>query len=113
MWFARGYAEYKAADRKWKSGEYDRIATGNVAGRGHSDITASEAIRRASSPAAWKIAAIEQAAISAAPDLCKWLLKNVTQDMSWELIGPPCCRAVFYAARRRFFFELHNILENT
>lgn len=112
MWFARGYDEYKAADRRWRSGEYDRIATGNVAGREHPDPTANEAIRRTSSPWAWKIAAIEQAAVIAAPGYCRELLKNVTGDMTWEVIQPPCGRAQFYAARREFFCALNNIREN-
>lgn len=112
MWFARQYADFKASDRKWRNGEYDRIKTGNAPGRGHSDPTANEAMRRACSPFAWKIGAIERAAIAAAPDFCAELLKNVTADLSWEVVGPPCCRKVFYAARRKFFLELHNILEN-
>lgn len=112
MWFARGYDEYRTADRRWRNGEYDRIASGNTSGRGHSDPTANEALRRTASPYAWKIAAIEQAAAIAAPGYFRELLKNVTGDMTWEVIQPPCGRAQFYAARREFFLALHKIREN-
>lgn len=112
MWFARQYDEYKAADRKWRNGEYDRIATGNTAGRAHSDPTANEAMRIASSPWAWKVGAIEQAAALSAPGFCDALLKNVAQDMTWEYIGPPVARKQFYEARRKFYLELHLMLEN-
>ena len=112
MWFARGYSEYKAEDRRWRNGEYDRAASGKSAGCGHSDPTVNEAVRRVSSPSAWKVAAIEQAAIIAAPGFCKEILKNVTGDMTWEVIQPPCGRAQFYAARRKFFLALHEIREN-
>lgn len=113
MWFARQYDEYKAAERRWRCGEYDRMAAGNSAGRGHSDPTANEAVRRASSPWTWKISAIEQAAIIAAPEYCAELLKNVTMDLTWEVIQPPASRERFYAARREFFLALHNILEKS
>ena len=112
LWFARQYDDYKAADRRWRNGEYDRMATGNTAARGHSDPTAGEAIRIASSPCAWKIAVIEQAAIAAAPEICKELLRNVVRDETWETIGAPCGRKQFYEARRKFYLELHLILEN-
>lgn len=112
MWFARGYDEYKAADRRWRNGEYDRIAIGNAHGKNHSDPTANEALRRTASPSAWKIAAIEQAALLVAPGFGKELLKNVTGDMTWEVIQPPCGRAQFYAARREFFIALSELREN-
>ena len=81
VWFARGYDEYGADDRR-------RSETG------------------------WKVAAIERAAMIAAPEYCRELLKNVTGDMSWEVIQPPCGRVQFYAARRRFFAALDEICEN-
>lgn len=112
MWFARQYDEYKAADRKWRNGEYDRIAIGNTAGRAHSDPTANEAMRLVSSPWAWKVGAIEQAAALSAPGFCDALLKNVAQDLTWEHIGPPVARKQFYEARRKFYLELHLMLEN-
>lgn len=112
MWFARQYDDFKARDRDWRCGIYDRVSTGNTAGRGHSDPTAAEAMRLASSPWAWKIAAIEQAAAEAAPEYCQQLLANCTRDICYERMDVPCGRAQFYAARRRFFHALHGRLEN-
>ncbi len=111
MWFTRQYDDYKAEERRWRNGEYDRIASGGGAGRGHSDPTAGEAMRLTSSPWAWKIAVIEQAAVLAAPEFCNDLLKNVVRDMTWEYICPPTGRKPFYEARKRFFLELHRMLE--
>lgn len=111
MWFVRQYDDYKAKDRKWRNGEYDKMRAGNSAGKGHSDPTACEAVRIASSRWAWKIAVIEQAAVIVAPGFCKELLRNVTQDITWEHLSAPVCRPTFYEARRKFFAELHCMLE--
>jgi hypothetical protein len=110
MWFARRYDEYKASERKWRAGEYDRVKTGNTAGRGHSDPTAAEGLRLASNPYTWKIAAINHAAIAADAALSPYILKNVTADMRYENMPVPCGRNQFFAARRRFFEQLHNYL---
>ena len=110
MWFARRYDEYKASERKWRAGEYDRVKTGNAAGRGHSDPTAAEGLRLASNPYTWKIAAINHAAIAADAALSPYILKNVTADMRYENMPVPCGRNQFFAARRRFFEQLHNCL---
>lgn len=111
MWFARRYEEFRAAARKYENGEYDRVRTGNTSGRGHADPTANEAMRRASNPHAWKTAVIEQAAAAADPSLCRYILMNVTKDVRFEDMPVPCGRNQFFAARKRFFVELHARLE--
>ena len=110
MWFSRRYDEFKAAERKWRVGEYDRVKSGNTAGYGHSDPTAGEAVRLASNPYTWKIAAINHAAITADAVLSPYILKNVTCDTRFENMPVPCGRNQFFAARRRFFEQLHNYL---
>ena len=107
MWFARQYDQLKDARRRWISGEYDRIATGNGSARVRSDPTANEAMRRASFPQEWKIAAIEQAAAAADKALCVYIIRNVTQDARYENMPVPAGRRQFFAARRRFFEGLH------
>lgn len=104
-WFARQYDELKRRETRFRLGDVDR-RPGNGGGIGHGDPTGSEAIRMASSPYAWKIAAIEQAAVTASPELCKWILKSVTEGVPLERLQPPCGKNQFYAARRRFFIEL-------
>ena len=111
MWFTRRYDEFREAARKFERGEYDRKHTGNTPARGHADPTANEAMRLASNPHAWKVAAIEQAAVAADARLCAYLLRNVTQDARFEDMPVPCGRNQFFMARRRFFAELHLRLE--
>ena len=49
---------------------------------------------------------IEKAAMQAAGDLDSLMLKAVTEEISYEHISPPCCKEVWYAAYRRFFWLL-------
>ncbi|MBR3739256.1 MAG: hypothetical protein IKN04_02220 [Clostridia bacterium] len=49
---------------------------------------------------------VEKLAEKAAGDLAGLLLKAVTEGLSFEKIGPPCCKEVWYAAYRRFFWLL-------
>jgi len=111
MWFARRYDEYKAAERKFRNGEYDRVSSGNSPARGHADPTANEAVRRAANPYTWKVVAIEHAAIAADASLCQYILRNVTKDIRYEDMPVPCGRNQFFDARRHFFEELHRHLE--
>lgn len=102
---ARQYDELKHAEKQWRAGEVDR--------RGHRcvfwrmpDPTGNEAMRLAQSPYAWKIAAIEQSAAAAAPDICEYILRNVTRGARFEEMDVPCHRNTFFRGRRRFFIEL-------
>jgi len=49
---------------------------------------------------------VEQAAREAAADLAEMMLRAVTEEVSYEHISPPCCKEVWYAAYRRFFWLL-------
>lgn len=108
---ARRYRELKTLDRKWRAGELDRKGGGNTEWHGHSDPTAMEGQRLASNPYAWKVAAIERAAVLADKEICTWLLKNVTEGIAYEKVCPPCSRERFFRARRNFFVELHGLTE--
>ena len=53
---------------------------------------------------------VEQAAIGADPDLYPYLLRGVTEGLSYDALKMkydiPCCRDVYYAAYRRSFWLL-------
>ena len=108
---AKRYVELKKLDGKWRRGEMDRCGGGNTEWHGHSDPTAREGERLASNPYAWKVAAIERAAVLADAEICKWLLRNVTEGIAYDKVNPPCNRERFFKARRNFFVELHRLTE--
>lgn len=49
---------------------------------------------------------IEKTAEKAAGDLAGMMIRSVTEGISYEVISPPCCKEVWYAAYRRFFWLL-------
>lgn len=53
---------------------------------------------------------VEQVAKKAAGDLAPLMLKSVTEGISYEKLraseGIPCCKDVWYAVYRRFFWLL-------
>lgn len=49
---------------------------------------------------------VETSVEKAAGDLHALLLKSVTEGLSYWKIAPPCCKEVWYAAYRRFFWLL-------
>ena len=49
---------------------------------------------------------VEDAARKAAGDLGNLMLKSVTEGISYEHTYPPCCKEVWFAAYRRFFWLL-------
>lgn len=104
---ARRYDELKKLDGQWRRGELDKEYSGNTVWHGHSDPTAREGVRLAANPFAQKVAMIEQAAILADAEICRWVLRNVTQGVAYEKLNPPCDRNRFFRARRKFFVELH------
>lgn len=57
-----------------------------------------------------KCKVIEQTAIQADSELYPYIIKSVTEEVPcWyleQIMGMPCCRKDFYAARRYFFFLL-------
>lgn len=83
---------------------YDRAPSGNV----KSDPTARYAMLRARY--AEKIRLIEAAAIGADPDLYSYILKGVTEGLSYTYLkttlGMPCGRDMYYERYRKFFWLL-------
>lgn len=49
---------------------------------------------------------VERSCEKADGDLAGFLLQAVTEGVSYEYISPPCCKEVWYAAYRRFFWLL-------
>lgn len=53
---------------------------------------------------------VEQAAIDASPDLYPYILRAVTEGLSYNALKMqydiPCCREVYYDSYRRFFWLL-------
>ena len=66
------------------------------------------AIRRTELESKCKV--VEQTAIQADAEIYQYIIKSVTEEVPcWyleEIMGMPCCRKDFYAARRYFFFLL-------
>ena len=60
-----------------------------------------------------KMGLVEQAAISADPELFQYLVKGVTEGCSYESLrlrfGIPCCKDVYYSTYRKFFWLLDKI----
>lgn len=73
-----------------------------------SDITATCAIRKAE--LAKKIKMIESAAIEADKDLWFYIIKAVTEGLSYTqlkmIYDIPCCRNTYYDRHRKFFWLL-------
>ena len=109
-WTCRQYDRYKEKLEAMRRGEVDRISKGNGVWHGRSDPVASEAQRLADCFEARRVRAIEQAAVAADPQLCKYILVNVTRNKRFEELGVPCGRNQFFEARRRFFAELDDRL---
>ena len=53
-----------------------------------------------------RIEMVEDAAKRAAGDLYVWMLRSVTTGVSYAKLNPSCCKEVWYAAYRRFFWML-------
>ena len=52
---------------------------------------------------------VETAAGEAADDLGEMMLRAVTEGLSYVSLSPPCCKEVWYAAYRRFFWILNGM----
>lgn len=75
-----------------------------VKGGGHSDPTAMYAEARIYYKDRMRM--VEESAAKAAGDMGGLMLRAVTEGVSYEHISPPCCKEVWYAAYRRFFWLL-------
>lgn len=58
---------------------------------------------------------VEQTAHAADPELAAYILRGVTEGMSYETLkirlDIPCCRDVYYDRYRRFFWLLNSVRE--
>jgi hypothetical protein len=77
-------------------------------GGGPGDLTAKYAIRKAHYSE--KINLIEKTAVEADQDLCVYILKAVTEGLSYTYLKTrleiPCSRDMYYDRYRRFFWLL-------
>ena len=58
-----------------------------------------------------KLRLVEQAAIEAAPNVYQWLIRNVTEEIPFSVLNPPCGEASFREMRRKFFYILDKLKE--
>ena len=102
-YFCMQYHEKKQKlenDYGFKATVNDGMPKGNTSG----DSTAQEAVRNAM---LWDdIRLIEETARKAAPEIHKWILKNVTEGTPYEWMDVPVGRRQFYEYRRYFFYLL-------
>lgn len=57
-----------------------------------------------------KMKIVEDAAKETDPELCDYLLKGITQGLSYDKLGYiPCCRDTYYDRYRKFFYYLNKI----
>lgn len=54
---------------------------------------------------------VEQSAIDADPDIFEWLLRSVTEGVSYGSLEVPCGRDYFYERYRKFFWLLDKVRE--
>lgn len=54
-----------------------------------------------------RVTVIEEAARAADPEIAQYILKNVTERVRYEEMQVPAGMRQFFAARQRFFVELH------
>jgi hypothetical protein len=109
--FCLQYTEWKKAytsccESVIFTSKFERLSSSDVPG----DLTAKYAIRQADY--ATKIKMIEEAAMEADPVLYKYILKAVTEDLSYPYLKTkmniPCGRDMYYDRYRRFFWILSN-----
>lgn len=96
---------YEAIDELSRSSSmFERMPSSNI----HSDLTAKYAIRKAHY--AEKIRMIERAAMDADEELYIYILKAVTEGLSYTYLKSrleiPCGKDMYYDRYRRFFWLL-------
>lgn len=110
--FCRQYGEWKKAYLEI-DGFSDSSSLANIgeicSSDGFSDNTARYVITK--DFYARRIKMIEDAAIGADPDLYKYILKAVTEELPYTYLktrlGIPCGRSTYYKIYRRFFWLLN------
>lgn len=99
--------KYESLDEIKITSVLDRMPSANLP----SDITAAYAIKKAQYNE--KIKLIEQAALDTDEFLYPYLLKSVTEGLSYtylrNTLNIPCSRDTYYSCYRRFFWILNNL----
>ena len=100
------YPQYKRQLAEARSGVVDR--PNRTSGAWHKpDPTGNAAIAIADHPAQKRVNMIERCANRVAePVVAAALLKNVTADVGYNKLRPPCGPNQFYVTRQLFFIEL-------
>lgn len=103
--FCLQYPEWKEEYRHllWSTGSIIIPATCNC-----TDLVSENAIQKA--VLAEKIDVVEQTCYEVADDLYSYLLKGVTEDVTYSylrtVMGIPCCRVSYYEMYHKFFYIL-------
>lgn len=110
--FCLQYPTWKKAytalnDMLVQSPKLDNVPSGNLP----SDMTAKYATIKTYY---WeKIQLVENAALQADPELSTYILKAVTEDLSFNYLKSrleiPCCKDTYYDRYRRFFWLLNKV----
>lgn len=106
--------QYPTWKRKYKAfnemGIFSKNDDGIFSNNSPSDLTAAYAIKKAQYSK--KIDLIEKIVIEADPDLYTYILKAVTEGLSYTYLktkmNMPCGRDMYYDRYRRFFWLLSN-----
>lgn len=110
--FCRQYPKWKEALRDvqgWsvKPLENDKVNTGNYIS---DPVARAAAIRKFYTD---RMGLIEKAAYDADQELCDYIVKGVTEDLSYENLllihRIPCCRDVYYDRRAKFLWILDKL----
>ena len=101
MYFCMQYSEWKESI---EYGLCSSPSTNEPHGTGISNPTERIAIRNQKALDNCRL--VEDTARLAGDSIWKYLLKNVTEGITYEYMDVPCGRRYFYEARRRFFYML-------
>lgn len=96
--------QYDEMKHKLQSIDYGLKAveiTGMPSSHRLSNVTEETALKRINLTK--KLEAIEQSAIEADPEIYKYILKAVANDLPYEYLSVPCGRRQFYEKRKLFF----------
>jgi len=109
--FCKQYKKWKEALRDvwgWSNPpKGDKVNTGNVT---VDPVARAAAVRKFY----WdRIKMIEDAAYKADPDICQYIVKGVTESLTYDNLymihGIPCSRDTYYDRRAKFFYILDKL----
>lgn len=100
-YFCQQYHEKKEALQRCYSVKSELIS--NMSGNTYMLTNSAEQQMDKTNKLSRDISLIEQTAQEAVGGLYPFILKNVTEDITYEHMGVPCGRRQFYFMRRKFF----------